>query len=100
MRKASLFLNQTEHIFEHPFVEPIRKLEGVVAAKQNFETTMIKELVSRFPGLQRTFDGDPEVEAAFAVLRRKLAEKHAKFAADARAAVVPVKHTIAIEAVR
>lgn len=91
-------VNLTESFFGNPFVPEWNKLEQKVAAKQGYETSMIKDLITRFPGLARTFDNDKEAEAAIEVLRKKLLEKHAKLVADVRAAVVPVKHTLTITA--
>jgi len=91
-------VNLTEHFFANPFVPEWNKLEQKVAAKQGFETMMIKELITRFPNLSKSFDGDKEAEAAIEVLRKKLMDKHAKLVADVRAGVVPVKHTLVITA--
>jgi lysophospholipase L1-like esterase len=90
-------INLTEHFFRNPFVPEWSKLEQKVLAKQNFETPMIKEAITRFPGLQRMLDGDKESVDSLENIRQRLIAKQTKLAGEARAAVVPVKHTVVIE---
>lgn len=67
-----------------------------LAGKQQFETVLIKELVTRF----RAFDGDakadPEIAAAFATLGQKLSARQAILDTKAREALAPVKHGLKV----
>ncbi len=81
---------------DNPFSAPFAKIEGMIAAKQNFETDMIKNNITRFGSLANTFPGDAEVTAAVDVLKKKFYAKEEKLQSDVRAAVVPVAHTIVI----
>lgn len=82
----------------NPFGPAFGKVDGAVAQKQAYETVMIKSFISNFPNLSKQFDNDAEANAAMDTLKAKLAAKQAKLAEQAQALVVPVKHTIKIEA--
>jgi hypothetical protein len=89
-------INLAAEFPENPFSEPFRKVDERVARKQAFETPMIKEVITRFRGIQEMLPGDPEVEAALEKLRSRLAAKDEDLHAQARAAVTPVRHTIEV----
>lgn len=79
-----------------PFDEPFASFQAAVAEKQNFETFMIKQIVTDFrhiPGIAT----DPEAQAAANVLAGKLSERWEQLDKTARERIVPVKHTIRIE---
>ena len=67
-----------------------------MAAKQAFETVMIKSFVTSIPRLAQAMGNDPESAAALNARRAKMWERQAKPAADVRAAVAPVRHTLVI----
>jgi lysophospholipase L1-like esterase len=90
-------INLNEYFFDNPFCESFKKLDAMVAAKESYETEMIKRYITNFPGMARTLDNDKSVQDVIEELRRKLNEKHAKIEEALRAAIVPVKHTILIE---
>jgi hypothetical protein len=79
-----------------PFDANFAAYLGQLGGKQQFETLLIKELVTRF----RAFDGeakaDPEVAAAFATLRKKLPARQAALDTQARQALAPVKHGLKV----
>jgi lysophospholipase L1-like esterase len=89
-------INLAAEFAETPFSEGFRKLEGIVAQKQGFETVMIKQTINSFPRLVETSGKDKEVEASVEAMRRLLFEVQERMGASARAAVVPVKHTITV----
>jgi len=91
-------VNLAEAFLDNPFCEAFKKMDGLIANKQNFETLMIKQLINQFPRISTTLDKDKDVDAALEVLRKKLFDKYEKFSADVKAAVTPVKHTLVIEA--
>jgi lysophospholipase L1-like esterase len=89
-------VNLAAEFADTPFSEPFRKLEGLIAAKQNFETLMIKQTINSFPRLVDATGKDAEVAATVDTLRKQLIEVQERMGANARAAVVPVKHAIQI----
>lgn len=82
-----------------PFDEPFMKLMEVVATKQQFETTAIKNLVTNFRIFGEEAKNDAELAAAFETVRKKVGEKHAAHHASARKRIQPVKHTVKVEPV-
>ena len=65
---------------------------------QGFETVLIKQLVTNFRFFAADAKADPEVAAAFTTLRDKLAARQTTLDAQARAVLVPVKHTLKVTA--
>lgn len=80
-----------------PFDEPFMKLMEAVATKQQFETTVIKNLVTNFRLFGEDAKSDAELAAAFETVRKKVGEKHAAHHASARKRIQPVKHTVKVE---
>lgn len=79
-----------------PFDEPFARFQAAVAEKQNYETFMIKQIVTDFrhiPGL----DADADAKAAAEVLTGTLMKRWKQLDEAARERIVPVKHTIRIE---
>ena len=91
-------VNLAAEFIENPFSEVFRKLEAIVAQKQAYETTMIKQTINSFPRIVDSTGKDSEVAATIETLRKQLIEVQERKGADARAAVVPVKHTVTIAA--
>lgn len=79
-----------------PFDANFSNYLGKVGEKQQFETVLIKQLVTNF----RYFDGDakadPEMAAAFQTLKSKLAARHEALDMQARAALRPVRHMVKV----
>lgn len=67
-----------------------------LGAKQQFETMLIKELVTRFRVFDAEAQADPEVAAAFDTLRKKLPARQAALDTQARQALAPVKHALKV----
>ncbi len=91
-------VNLAAEFADHPFVEPFRKVESLIAAKQSFETGMIKAMITQFPRLVDSMGKDKAVEASVEALRKQLYETHEKLDGSVRTAILPVKHTIAVAA--
>src|SRR5262249_37023487 len=89
-------INLNEHFFNNPFVPEWSKFEQKVLAKQSFETSMIKDHITRYPGLSNMFAKDKDVDGAIETLRKKFLDRQAQLSAEVRAAVVPMKHTILV----
>lgn len=89
-------INLAAEFADSPFAEPFRKLEGLVAAKQAYETVMIKSIVTNLPKLAGSAADDAEFAAAAEAFRKALFARQEKLGAAARAAVVPVRHAVAV----
>ncbi len=80
-----------------PFDAAFQSLMEAVAVKQSFETNAIKGLVTNFRAFAGEAERDPELAAAFDIIRKKVAEKHAQHHESARKRIVPVKNTVKVE---
>ena len=88
-------MNLAAEFLDNPFSEPFAKVEEVIRQKQAFETPAIKTLLHSLPQWEKTL---PESKSTLARLRRHMIEKEEALRKSARAAVVPVRHTIKVEA--
>ncbi|HEU0009306.1 MAG TPA: SGNH/GDSL hydrolase family protein [Verrucomicrobiae bacterium] len=79
-----------------PFDGQFKKVVNAIAAKQNFETLMIKNLVTTFRQFSAESKKDPELANAFTNLGKRLMAPQAELDAAVRKAIVPVKHTITV----
>jgi len=79
-----------------PFTENFGNLLKAVATKQNFETAMIKSMVTGFRQFNEQRKGDGELAAAFAQVGRRLAARQQELHAAARSTIEPVKHTLTV----
>ena len=93
-------INLAAEFSKTPFDAQFRKVMDAVGAKQNFETPMIKEMVTKFRQFSDASKNDPELVTAFAAVNKRLAARQQKLAADARAQLKPVTHTIEVIPVR
>ncbi len=89
-------INLAAEFASTPFDGPFNAYLGSLGEKQNFETVLIKQLVTNFRLFAQDAKADPEVAAAFTTLRTKLSARQAALDAKAREALVPVKHTIKV----
>jgi lysophospholipase L1-like esterase len=79
-----------------PFDATFRKLLQSVAAKQSFETTMIKSMVTNFRSFQKEAGNDRELAAAFQKVNGRLHARQQELDADARKLITPIQHTIVV----
>ena len=79
-----------------PFDEPFAHFQAAIAEKQNYETFMIKQIVTDFR-LIPNISTDTEAQAAAKVLSGKLLKRWEALDQAARERLVPVDHTIRIE---
>ena len=93
-------INLASEFSKTPFDAAFLNFMNAVRKKQEFETPMIKNMITNF----RSFAGDVKEDAEFAaaldVLKKKMLAKQEKLDAEARKLVVPVKHTIKVEAAK
>jgi len=81
-----------------PFDAQFGRLLGALGQKQQFETGMIKGLVTNFRQFANDAKADPELAKAFDTVRAKLQARQQALDAEARKTLVPVKHTLTVTA--
>ena len=89
-------VNLAEAFLDNPFSQAFSQLDRLVGEKQNRETRAIKGMITNLHSFETDFKDDPEFLNALKMLRSKLMEQSAKDAAQVRAAVKPVTHTLRI----
>ena len=93
-------INLAAEFLDNPFVPAFRNVEAAVIKKENFETTMIKGIISPFVNIMRSSSNDPVVAASAARIRRHYDRLYEQLHREVVAQVVPVTHTLVIEAVK
>ena len=93
-------INLAAEFNQTPFDGAYSKFSGAVGTKQSHETMMIKNLITNFRAFAAEVKQDAEFGAALEVLKKKMASKQQQLDTDARKFLVPVKHTIKVEAVQ
>jgi lysophospholipase L1-like esterase len=84
-------INLAEEFLDNPFCEPFREAEKKIRRQQDYETPLVKTLLHLTP----TYE--PFIADETASFVQTVIQKDKQFAAESRAAVVPVKHKILIE---
>ncbi|MCX8156135.1 MAG: SGNH/GDSL hydrolase family protein [Verrucomicrobiae bacterium] len=79
-----------------PFDEAFRKVMDAVGQKQNFETLMIKEMVTKYRLFGRETAADPALAEAFRQVTARLMARQEALDAAVRKALVPVRHTVTV----
>lgn len=92
-------VNLAAEFSQTPFDEAFGKFTAAVAAKQAFETYMIKQMVTNFRFVPAELKGDVELQAAIKTVGSRLVAHQQKLDAEARTLLVPVKHKITVTAV-
>jgi len=88
-------VNLAAEFLDNPFSGPFAKVEEVIAKKQAFETPAVKTLLHSLPQWDKSL---PEAKTTLNRLRRHVVDKDDALRRSARAAVVPVRHAIRVEA--
>lgn len=91
-------INLAAEFTKTPFDAAFFNFMNAVRKKQEFETPMIKGMITNFRNFAGEAQADTEFAAALDVLKKKMLAKQEKLDAEARKLLVPVKHTIRIEA--
>jgi len=89
-------INLSNEFSETPFNTAFESLLDVIAKKQNFETYMIKTIITDFRSFPEGLAEDSELQAAVEVLRNRLATKHRQLDEAVQAKLIPVKHSIKV----
>jgi hypothetical protein len=91
-------VNLAAEFLDNPFAETWAKVDGAVAAKENFETAITHNYTRALAGWAALLGDDPEAAAAIKVLQGKLMTRHEPLREAVGKARVPVKHTLVISA--
>lgn len=94
-------INLAAEFLDNPFSEPFARVDAAVAAKEKFETHMIKDVVTKFRAQPKGEDAkkDPaELKKTQEETRAQLEAEDGKLHDAARATIQPVRHTIAVTA--
>ncbi len=92
-------VNLAAEFQNHPLLAPFLKVDAAVANQQNFQTFMIKSVITNHRYLAGNAKEDPELGTAMAKVRERLWAKEDANHAAVRAALpkVPVVHAITVE---
>jgi len=88
-------VNLAAEFLDNPFSEPFRKVEDKIAQQQGMEVSLVKNLMHNLPEYKKIL---PEEKDVFERIAAALLAKDKTARDDSAAAVVPVKHTIKVEA--
>ena len=90
-------INLAAEFLDSPFSEPFQQVEGVIRNQQNFETPLVKSLLTKLPEFKQMVPGEAESldRIASAAIQRD-----GELAKASSAAVKPVLHTLKIEAAK
>lgn len=91
-------INLAAEFTRTPFDGAFASFINAVRLKQEYETPMIKGMVTGFRQFNADVKADPEFAAAVETIKRKMMAKQQDLEAAARKFLVPVKHTIKVEA--
>jgi lysophospholipase L1-like esterase len=92
-------INLAAEFQNHPLLAPFLKVDAAIANQQNFQTFMIKQVITNHRFLAGLAKEDPEIGAATLKIRDRLWAKDEANHATVRAALpkMPVTHTIVVE---
>jgi lysophospholipase L1-like esterase len=90
-------INLAAEFLDNPFCDAFTAVDDMVKSKQAFETTMIKEIITKGPVTRRTLGDDADGLAALQKVHSSLWTRQEQFNVGVHDAVKPVKHTITVE---
>ncbi|MEZ6121724.1 MAG: SGNH/GDSL hydrolase family protein [Planctomycetaceae bacterium] len=87
--------------FQHnPFSEPFQRVLNEVGHKQNYETFMIKNMLTNFRSFGDSLNSDSELRAAVDVIRRKMTAVNDEAHSKVKATVQPVTWNLTVKGVQ
>lgn len=89
-------INLADEFIDNPFLPKFNELMGQVLVKQQYETAMIKGIITNLPNLERDFKDDKDVMNAKEIIRKKLMDKEEALQIKTASALTPVRHQIEI----
>jgi hypothetical protein len=90
-------INLAAEFARTPFDGAFAAFINAVRLKQEYETPMIKNMISNFRAFAKEIKTDPAFAAALENVKSKMIAQHEKLDAEARKLLVPVKHMIRVE---
>ncbi len=93
-------INLAAEFSKTPFDTAFFTFMNGVRQKQEYETPMIKGMITNFRNFTNDAKSDPEFAAAINVLKKKMLDKQQSLEAAARKLLVPVKHSIKVTSVK
>ena len=81
---------------ESPFDSAFQTLLDAIASKQNFETYMIKAIITDFRSLPKEVADHADLKQAISTFRKSLLASQQQLEAAVQKSLVPVKHTLQI----
>ena len=91
-----LFRSLAAEFSATPFDAAFQKLLDAIAVKQNFETYMIKMIITDFRSLPKEVADNADLKQAIASFRKSLFATQQQLEAAVQKSLVPVKHTLQI----
>ncbi len=88
-------INLAAEFIDNPFCEPFRKVEAAVRTQQNYETPLVKSLLTKVPEFKQMA---PQEAAAIEQVAAGGIRRDQELFAAAASAVTPIKHKLMIEA--
>lgn len=89
-------VNLAAEFSETPFDGAFQKLLDAIASKQNFETYMIKTIITDFRSFPKEVVVDEDLKKAMTVFRKSFLASQQQLDAVVQKLLVPVKHTLQI----
>lgn len=90
-------INLAAEFQKTPFDAAFAGVINAIRLKQEYETPMIKGMITNFRSFAGDAKADPEFAAALETLKQKMLSKQATLDAATRKLLVPVKHTVKVE---
>ncbi len=94
--ELSAGVNLAAEFSNSPFEGPFQKLLDAIAVKQNFETYMIKMIITDFRSLPKEVADNADLKQAIASFRKSLLATQQQLEAVVQKALAPVQHTVQI----
>jgi lysophospholipase L1-like esterase len=89
-------VNLAAEFSKTPFDNNFRQILDAIGKKQNFETSMIKGMVTNFRNFANDAKNDPQLAGAFETLGKRLQARQEELDAAVRKLLVPVTHKISV----
>ena len=89
-------VNLAAEFSESPFDASFKKMLEAIAIKQNFETYMIKMIITDFRSIPREVAANDDLKQAIASFRKSLLATQQQLEMAVQKTIVPVKHTLQI----
>ena len=89
-------VNLAAEFSESPFDASFKKMLEAIAIKQNFETYMIKMIITDFRSIPREVAANDDLKQAIASFRKSLLATQQQLELAVQKTIVPVKHTLQV----